>query len=53
MSEHFTDRLDAGDLRALGAALAKLLDEAPPSATSCDPDPPARATAATSTVGDR
>ena len=54
IGEHFTDRLDEADLRALGAALAKLLDEPPPSADSCDPDqPPARATAATSTVGDR
>ena len=54
IGEHFTDRLDEADLRALGAALAKLLDEPPPPADSCDPDqPPAKATAATSTVGDR
>ena len=49
IGEHFTGRLDAADLRALGDVLAKLLDERPPADASCgDTDEvPAAAGAAT------
>jgi DNA-binding MarR family transcriptional regulator len=44
IGEHFSDRLDPADLRALAVALAKLLDEAPPPATADECGDTAQAT---------